>query len=171
MSHLRPISKKRLAKAMQPGMVRRGTFIVNAKDDRRKAKNRAWAKFSMFVRLRDAGPDGYVSCVTCTRNAHWRTFDAGHFITRAKESTLFDERNVNAQCKGCNRFQGGKFLQHEQAIARKHGPTVPDELKVKAGRECRRTLSDYQAIEKFYAERVQWIRKHEPGKFTPTEQR
>ena len=28
--------------------------------------------------------------------------DAGHFVSRVYESTLFDERNVHAQCKGCN---------------------------------------------------------------------
>lgn len=140
----------------------------NGHDARRIAKARAWTQFSMFIRLRDADAFGRVQCITCQRSGPWKQFDAGHYLTRAKESTLFDEHNVHAQCKGCNRFQGGKFFEHEQAIVRKYGALELIRLKNKAGQECKRTLFDYQTIEKNYAERVAWIKQHEPGKFKPT---
>lgn len=190
---LSPISKKKLAQVKAGKVQLRGTFRIDvaeirakqtamskevadalfgpkkgqkpAKDARRIAKDRAWKQFSLFIRLRDCGPDGYGQCCTCPRRAHYSTMDAGHWITRAKESTLFDERNVSLQCKGCNRFQGGKPLEHEQHIIRKHGSAAPGDLKDKAVKECRRTLFDYQTIEKNYAERVAWIRQHQPGKF------
>ena len=139
--------------------------VKSGHDTRRIAKARAWTQFSMFIRLRDAGPDGYGQCVTCPRNAHWRTMDAGHWITRAKEATLFDERNVHLQCKGCNKWQGGKPSEHKQAIIRKYGPTAPDEIETKAVRECKRTLNDYLFIEQTYRERVENIRANDPGKF------
>lgn len=129
------------------------------------AKDRAWEQFSMFIRLRDSGPDGYGQCVTCQRNAHWRTMDAGHWITRAKEATLFDERNVHLQCKGCNKWQGGKPSEHKQAIIRKYGPTAPDEIEVKSVRQCKRTENDYLFIEQTYRDRVENIRANDPGKF------
>lgn len=129
------------------------------------AKDRAWTQFSMFIRLRDSGPDGYGQCCTCPRNAHWRTMDAGHYITRAKEATLFDEHNVSLQCKGCNRFQGGKPLEHEQHIIRKYGPDEPQRIKTKAVTECKRELWHYQFIEDTYRQRVELIRSTEPGKF------
>jgi len=130
------------------------------------AKDRAWDQFSLFIRLRDSGPDGYGTCCTCPRNAHWKTMDAGHWITRAKEATLFDEHNVHLQCKGCNRFQGGKPLEHEQHIIRKYGPGELERIKTKAVTRCKRTLFDYQCVESDYAKRVEWIREHEPSKFT-----
>ena len=130
------------------------------------AKDRAWKQFSMFIRLRDSGPDGYGQCVTCQRNAHWRTMDAGHWITRAKEATLFDERNVHLQCKGCNKWQGGKPSEHKQAIIRKYGPAAPEEIETKSVRQCKRTENDYLFIEQTYRERVENIRTNDPGKFT-----
>lgn len=140
----------------------------NGHDARRIAKARAWTQFSMFIRLRDSDESGRGNCCTCQRSGPWKSMDAGHWITRAKESTLFDEQNVSLQCKGCNRFQGGKPLEHEQHIIRKYGPDAPQRIKDKAVQPCKRTLFDYQAIEKFYAERVAWIKQHEPGKFKPT---
>lgn len=137
----------------------------NGRDTRRIAKARAWKQFSMFIRLRDAGPDGYGQCVTCQRRAHWRTMDACHWITRAKEATLFDERNVHLGCKGCNRFQGGKPLEHEQAIIRKYGPDAPEQIKAKAVQMCKRTIADYVFIENTYRERVALIRRTEPARY------
>jgi len=139
--------------------------VKKRRPSRAIAKDRAWEQFSMFIRLRDAGPDGYAKCVTCPRVIHWRDGDAGHFITRAKEATLFDERNVAFQCKGCNRFQGGKPLEHEQAIIRKWGSEVPDQLKTKAVQRCKRTESDYTFIEQTYRLRVENIKANSPEKF------
>lgn len=130
------------------------------------AKDRAWTQFSMFIRLRDSGPDGYGQCATCPGRLHWREGDAGHWKTRAKEATLFDERNVHLQCKGCNKWQNGKELEHEQHIIRKYGASAPEEIKIKAVQRCKRTESDYKFIEQTYAARVAWVQQHEPEKFT-----
>jgi len=137
---------------------------ASVKDQRNKAKAAAWKWFSMFIRLRDSDAYGRAQCVTCQRSDHWRTMDAGHFITRAKEATLFDERNVSCQCKGCNRFQGGRFFEHEQAIERKFGAGTAQTLKDKAGQVCKRTTSDYQFIADTYKKRVELIRANEPNK-------
>jgi hypothetical protein len=190
MSSLQAMSKKRAA-AVKDGSVKlRGTFAVNLadirdrkspigkkvqdalfgklqtnKDARKKAKAAAWKWFSEWIRLRDAGPDGRAECITCQRSDHWRTMDAGHYLTRAKESTLFDERNVSCQCKGCNRFQGGKFYEHGQAVDRKFGPGTRHDLERKAGQVCKRTVNDYLFIADTYKKRVQWIKEHEPQRY------
>ena len=137
------------------------------KGERSKAKKKAWTQFSRFIRLRDSDEYGRAKCITCPAVKHWSEMDAGHFITRAKESTLFDERNVSCQCKGCNRFQGGKFFEHEQAIERKFGKGTVETLKIKAGQRCKRTISDYQFIEATYRLRADTILKNEPGKVKP----
>ncbi len=192
---MRSISKSRLAKLSKEGRGLRGTFaaktmseVITAqqardaevrealfgkkpekskKTDRQKAKAAAWKAFSEFIRLRDSDEFGRLQCVTCPRSGPWRSMDAGHFITRAKESTLFDERNVHGQCKGCNRFQGGKFLEHERAIERIHGPGTAQALKDKAGRVCKRTVDDYQFIADTYKARVERIKEESPNKFKP----
>lgn len=132
-----------------------------------KAKAKAWTQFSRFIRLRDSDEYGRAKCITCPAVKHWSEMDAGHYITRAKESTLFDERNVSCQCKGCNRFQGGKFFEHEQAIERKFGKGTVETLKIKAGQRCKRTISDYQFMEATYKLRAETILKNESGKAKP----
>ena len=192
---MRSISKSRIAKLSKEGRGLRGTFtaktmseVITAqqardaevrealfgkkpekskKTDRQKAKAAAWKAFSEFIRLRDSDEFGRLQCVTCQRSGPWRSMDAGHFITRAKESTLFDERNVHGQCKGCNRFQGGKFLEHERAIERIHGAGTAQILKDKALTLCKRTASDYQFIADTYRLRVERIKEESPNKFKP----
>ena len=189
------MSKKRSAE-IKAGLKTRGTFVIRAselqarggamsakvvdtlfgkakakdsqRDARKKAKAKAWKMFSEWVRLRDAGPDGRAQCITCQRSDHWRTMDAGHYITRAKESTLFDERNVSCQCKGCNRFQGGKFLEHGLAINRKFGPGTREALEQKAGQVCKRTVNDYLFIADTYKKRVELIKANEPERYSRT---
>lgn len=187
------MSKKRAA-AIKDGTVKtRGTFVIDIaairarqgamgakaadtlfgkakpqdsqREARKKAKAKAWKVFSEWIRLRDAGPDGRVQCITCPRHDHWRGMDAGHFITRAKESTLFDERNVSCQCKGCNRFQGGKFYEHGLAIDRKFGPGTREALEKKAGQVCKRTVNDYLFIADTYKKRVELIKENEPERY------
>ncbi len=190
---LPPMSKKRAAAIKDGSLKTRGTFVVNLaeirdrqtpmgakvadtlfgkskakdsqRDARKKAKAAAWKWFSEWIRLRDAGQDGRAQCITCQRSDHWRTMDAGHFLTRAKESTLFDERNVSCQCKGCNRFQGGKFYEHGHAVDRKFGPGTREALEKKASQVCKRTVNDYLFIADTYKRRVQWIKEHEPERY------
>ena len=139
---------------------------VSGRDERRIAKARAWKQFSLFIRLRDSSEQGIGRCCTCDKARHWRDTDAGHWITRAKEATLFDEQNVHLQCKGCNRFQGGKPLEHEQHIARKYGRDAVERIKTKAVQVCKRTAIDYRHIETTYAAKVAFIKANAPGKFS-----
>ena len=135
------------------------------KSKRLIAKDRAWDAFSKFIRLRDADVRGIVTCCTCGSRKHWKKMQAGHYITRQKEATLFDEKCVAGQCAGCNRWQGGRPIEFEQYLERRYGIGTAEALRIKAVQECRRDLSDYLRIEKTYNERIAWIQEHEPGKF------
>lgn len=191
---LSPISKKRLAKLKEPGMVVRGTFAttsaaIRAKSDanaravhdalfgrpkkqegaEKRARRLAIAEadkwFSMFIRLRDSDEFGIATCVTSGKRAHWLTMDCGHYVSRAKQSTRFDERNCHAQTKMSNRFQGGHFVEHGNAIDRIHGPGTAEALRQKGLVRCSRTTSDFLFIAKCYKERVEHIRVNSPNKF------
>lgn len=141
-----------------------------ASDGMTKAKARAKAdkQFSLFIRLRDSDENGIATCITSGRRAHWSTMDCGHYVSRAKMATRYDERNCNAQSKMANRFQGGHFVEHGNAIDRKHGAGTAETLREKGLMRCTMTVSDLLAKAKFYADRVAAFREHEPGKFKPT---
>lgn len=134
-------------------------------DARRIAKKRAWDQFSMFIRLRDSDERGIATCCTCPARKHWRMMDAGHYVTTAKEATKFDENNVHAQCKGCNKWQGGKPTEYEQFLERKYGPGTCAAIKLKAVRQCKRDLTDYLFIENTYKARVENIKAKQPERF------
>lgn len=85
--------------------------------------------FSEFIRRRDSDANGICRCITCPRNGHWKTMDAGHFIQRDRISTRWDERNVNAQCTYDNRYRSGEQFAHGQAIDRIHGKGTAELLK------------------------------------------
>jgi hypothetical protein len=68
--------------------------------------------FHEYIRRRDADNDtGYCKCVTCSKTIHFTESDAGHFIGRQYLSTRYDERNVKAQCRKCNRFDYGRQFE------------------------------------------------------------
>lgn len=186
------MSKKRAAAIKDGSLKTRGTFVVNlaeirdrqtpmgakvadtlfgkskAKDSQREARKKAKAAadkwFSEFIRLRDAGPDGRVKCVTCSHTDHWRYLQNGHLVTRGHQSTRFDEQNCSAQCRGCN-YNGGQHVKHAAAIDARYGAGTSDALHTKAKRRCSRTLGDYQFIANVYKERVDLIKATEPDKY------
>lgn len=143
---------------------------VKAQDSQREARKKAKAKadkwFSEFIRLRDADEHGMVTCITNPKiRKHWRDMDCGHWISRAKESTRYDEHNANGQSKQSNRFQGGHFLEHGLAIDRKFGEGTRTALELKARRPCKRTVFDYEGLAMFYKERVELIKATEPARY------
>lgn len=85
--------------------------------------------FSEFIRRRDSDGAGICRCITCTRTAHWKAMDAGHFIQRDRLATRWMETNVHAQCPYCNRYRSGEQFEHGQAIDRTHGKGTAEQLR------------------------------------------
>lgn len=72
---------------------------------RGKLMTEAQAAFNAFIRARDAG----LPCICCGRYSSGESrggeWDAGHYRSRGAAPHLrFDERNVHAQLKHCNRY-------------------------------------------------------------------
>lgn len=103
--------------------------------------------FSKFIRLRDSDANGFCRCVTCPKILPWKEMDAGHFISREKIVTRYDEKNVHAQCPWCNRFKAGNQFEHGQAIDRIHGKGTAERLntigKIRGGK-----------VDSFYLEKL-----------------
>ena len=139
-------------------------FGRSPKGTRSKALKYADKWFSLFIRLRDSDEHGIATCVTSGRRGHWKTMDAGHYISRAKMATRYDPRNAHAQSKQANRFQGGHFLEHGLAVDRIHGPGTRADLELKARMECKRSAADLWAIASHYKGEAERILAEFPGK-------
>ncbi len=77
--------------------------------------------FSFFIRLRDTYDNGLARCVTCNKPEQVKYMDCGHFITREKPNTRFNEKNSHAQCKACNNFGKGEQAKHAIRIDELYG--------------------------------------------------
>ena len=115
-----------------------------------KAKDKAWAEFSRFIRLRDADDTGHCKCVTCNREYHWKKIQAGHFIPGRTNAVLFEEKGVHAQCYGCNIGKAGNTIMYWPWMEQQYGRGYVDYLRGFIGTKLTYTEDDYLAIHKRY---------------------
>jgi hypothetical protein len=95
----------------------------------------AQTAFNAFIRARDrlAGH----GCICCGAALDWNSRQAGgcgrrrgHFISRGAAIELaFDERNVNAQRKSCNRLGGTSAQKFRAGMVERYGAEVVAELE------------------------------------------
>lgn len=83
-----------------------------------------------------------VKCITCAKIQSWPQMDAGHYFSRGHgggSGTYFDERDIHAQCRTCNRFSEGNKHAYLDAMISMYGSEIVDELEVlhSAGRSYR----------------------------------
>jgi 5-methylcytosine-specific restriction endonuclease McrA len=134
--------------------LKRATGSLKAKLDR---------IFSEYIRLRDADTNGYCRCISCGSIHHWKEMDAGHFVNRSHMSTRYDERNVNAQCRKCNRFDEGNPIGYARGLIKKYGKGIIDELEVKKHSVSRTTESEYRLLVNHYKVEVMELKKVKGG--------
>ena len=100
--------------------------------------------FSQYIRRRDS-VDGMCRCATCGIYKPIKQMQAGHFMSRSKYSTRWDEENVHAQCQGCNMWKQGRQYEMSIYIDQKYGAGKADELLSKSNRTAK--FSDSELIE------------------------
>ena len=88
--------------------------------------------FSMYIRLSAADEDGNVYCVTSGAFGHWKTMQAGHFYTRGRYPTRWDETNVHVQSVHSNIFLKGDYINYTRFMIDKYGREYVDELELKS---------------------------------------
>lgn len=102
------------------------------KKSQRTLINKLDKVFSLYIRLRDVMPSGYVRCISCGQIKKFEDVDCGHFHSRTHMATRFDEDNCNAECKYCNRFSGDHLIGYQRNLIQKIGRGRFDLLNVKA---------------------------------------
>lgn len=90
-----------------------------------------WSIFSKFIRARDASWQGYCRCISCSTTKKWKEMDAGHFIPVGSDRALkYNEKNVNAQCRGCNNYKSGNLIEYRIGLIKKYGENEVKKLEL-----------------------------------------
>ena len=122
-------------------------------------KQKAWANFSKYIRLRDCllttGTPEAGACCTCGKIVEFKYSQAGHFISGRRNAVLFSEEGVHLQCYGCNIGRGGAIHEYWLFMEEKYGRPVIDKLLAESKQTIKYTREDYQEITKKYQEKYQ----------------
>jgi hypothetical protein len=84
-----------------------------------------------LVRMKAADDNGYVSCVTCGRVAHYKTMDGGHYFSRRHTRLKLFTGNCHPQCKRCNMMMGDPIINdaYRMYIINTYGQRRLDAMK------------------------------------------
>lgn len=127
----------------------RGKNLHNWKGGR-SFKKYLWIIFSKYIRLRDKGV-----CISCGMMDEVKNMDAGHYKPRtAGLSLFFDERNVNCQCKKCNRTLNGNLTKYAFALKIKYGEEILNELEEKVNEKIKISIPEYRRKVAFYKDKI-----------------
>jgi hypothetical protein len=90
----------------------------------------------LLAKLEETDADGYGYCVSCGKLFSWTELNGGHYQPKGTNynGACLDERNIHAQCVGCNVHKGGNPAGYTGYMVRAHGLDVIDELKQKSYR-------------------------------------
>ena len=115
--------------------------------------------FNAFIRLRDRSKP----CICCGRTGagemHGGEWDAGHYRSRGAAPHLrFDERNVHAQLKQCNRYASGNVVGYRAGLIERIGQEAVDALEAdQAPRHY--SIEELRAIKAHYTSMARVLKK------------
>lgn len=118
--------------------------------------------FNRYIRLRDQNRP----CICCGEPLgdprYGGAYDAGHFLSRGSHPNLaFDERNVNAQRKGCNRPGGTTSAKFRAGMVARYGLAAVEALEAdQTLRQYRH--EDYREIKATYRAKARELEKQSP---------
>jgi hypothetical protein len=118
------------------------------------------AAFSKYIRERDKNKP----CICCGMPLERKTdvgghCDAGHWISRKHMATRYDEANVHAQRKYCNRYRGGNPIGMRGGIILRLGIAEIERLE-KLEKEIRHfSTADFIEIRDTYKQKLKQLTK------------
>jgi len=115
--------------------------------------------FSIWIRSKDADHAGMVDCFTCGVTKNWKyEIDAGHFQSRGKYETRWNEQNVKPQCKRCNGFRGGEQYRFAKNLDALYGEGTAEWLEFESNQSARFTNDELLVKIKHYTELVKSLK-------------
>jgi len=125
----------------------------------KKAKDKCWKEFSIFIRTRDClrttGKPDWGHCISCGRLFPFKKLQAGHFVSGRNNANLFYEKGCHIQCMRCNIFLAGNVLDYMDSIIKLYGKGIIKKLRDNDKKELTFTV---EYLEK---KRKQFINKTE----------
>ena len=95
-------------------------------------------------------PSGMFRCISCGKIKPIEQADAGHYHSRRHMSTRFDEDNVNAECRFCNRFSADHIIGYRENLIKKIGEQRFLLLEVKAHETHKWSVLELEQLTKYY---------------------
>lgn len=134
-----------------------------AKRDRLKTRS-DWIKdaqreFNKYIRLRDA----FRPCICCGeplgKDSPGGAYDAGHYRSVGSAPHLrFDERNVHAQRKQCNRWGSGRAVDYRLGLIQRIGQTAVESIESDQAPK-HYTIEDLKQIRDTYRQKARELEK------------
>lgn len=115
--------------------------------------------FSMFIRLRDSNANGTFRCISCGRILPFEQADCGHYINRKHMSLRFSEKNCNAQCRSCNRFDEGNIQGYRRGLIAKYGESTVILLEAMKNETNKLSEFDLKAMIDHYRKNVEVLKE------------
>lgn len=113
-------------------------------------KAKLWRIFSKYVRLRDSDEFGYCYCITSGKQLFWKEAQAGHFLSRRYNNTLYHEQNVHAQSAYDNMHLSGNQYIYGKRVDELYGPGTADEILRLSRVEKKFTPEELQGMITYY---------------------
>jgi len=122
---------------------------------KKKAKKRSYyvkkldSVFSQYIR-QSKSVDGIGTCVTCGTPKPWKEMQNGHFYSRGRYGTRWDETNCHIQDAACNVFLKGNYINYTRYMIDKYGREYVDELEIKSKLSTKITTVELQEMINHY---------------------
>lgn len=123
-----------------------------------------WAVFSVYIRKRDMGlladqgeyeghPAYMGRCICCGKRKDYSEMQAGHFapVGGGSIDLCFDEKNVNAECAGCNAdFHGWHLIPMRRNLVGKYGEEVVIHIEQRRDSQASVKWSEADLVERIH---------------------
>ena len=90
------------------------------------------AIFSQYIRLKYANEYGEVECYTCGSKMNWKEAQNGHFYSRARYTTRWDEANCRVQDYRCNVALSGNYIVYTRNMLAEIGTEALDLIEYRS---------------------------------------
>lgn len=110
--------------------------------------------FSLYIRLRDSDENGFCTCYTCGKVAHYKEMQNGHFWSRTHLSTRFNEDNCKVQCVRCNIFKKGNYIVYTKKLLKELGEEKFDELERLKNSTVKISKAEYEQMIEHYNQKI-----------------
>lgn len=108
---------------------------------------------SHYIRLKDA-QNGLATCVTCGDTKPWKEMQNGHYYSRGRFPTRWDEDNCHVQCLRCNLYLKGNYIKYTLYMIDTYGREFVDELGIKSINPSKISSADLKGKIEEYKKKV-----------------